>query len=72
MAFRIRGRNGEPRWAGGTLRERDGAYAGTCGPDEIEFAGGRRWTSPRTGIAYPVQWHVRRGITRVRPRAADG
>ncbi len=60
MAFRIRGAHGEPRWAGGTLRESDGRTQ-VLRPGDIEFTGGRRWTSPRTGIAYPVQWHVRAG-----------
>ena len=30
-------------------------------PADIEFRGGRRWTSPRTGTVYPVAWQVRAG-----------
>jgi len=30
-------------------------------PADIAFHAGRRWVSPRTGITYPVQWHVRAG-----------
>jgi len=28
---------------------------------DIDFTPARRWLSPRTGIAYPVVWHVRAG-----------
>ncbi len=60
MAFRIRSAQGEPRWAGGTLRGSD-SRTQILRPGDIEFTAGRRWTSPRTGITYPVQWHVRAG-----------
>jgi predicted secreted hydrolase len=60
MAFRIRGIQGEQRWAGGTLRGGDG-HVQILRPDDVEFRAGRQWTSPRTRIAYPVQWHVRAG-----------
>ena len=60
MAFRIRGAHGEQRWAGGTLRAGDGGLQ-NMGPEDIEFRAGRGWTSPRTRITYPVQWHVRAG-----------
>ena len=60
MAFRIRGAHGEQRWAGGTLRAGDGGLQ-NMGPEDIEFRAGREWTSPRTRITYPVQWHVRAG-----------
>ncbi|HEY4971254.1 MAG TPA: lipocalin-like domain-containing protein [Steroidobacteraceae bacterium] len=60
MAFRIRGAHGEQRWAGGTLRTGEGKLQ-IMGPGEIEFRAGRQWQSPRTRIAYPVQWHVRAG-----------
>ena len=60
MAFRIRGSQGESRWAGGTLRGRDG-HIQVLEPGDVEFHAGRRWTSPRTEIAYPVQWRVRAG-----------
>ena len=60
MAFRIRDQQGQARWAGGTLRSSDGKVQ-ILGPGDVEFRAGRRWTSPRTGISYPVQWQVRTG-----------
>ncbi len=60
MAFRFRGMQGEQRWAGGTLRSNDGKVR-VLQPADVEFRAGRRWTSPRTGTSYPVQWHVRAG-----------
>jgi predicted secreted hydrolase len=60
MAFRIRGPQGEQRWAGGTLRGGDGQVQ-ILQPADVEFHAGRHWTSPRTQIAYPVQWRVRAG-----------
>jgi predicted secreted hydrolase len=58
MAFRIRGPQGEQRWAGGTYRSGDGALE-VLQPADLEFHAERQWTSPRTGIKYPVQWSVR-------------
>lgn len=60
MAFRIRGMQGEQRWAGGTLRSSDG-HMQILQPTDIEFRAGRPWVSPRTRIAYPVHWHIRAG-----------
>jgi predicted secreted hydrolase len=60
MAFRIRGTQGEQRWAGGTLRSADG-HVQILEPDDVQFRAGRQWISPRTRIGYPVQWHVRAG-----------
>ena len=60
MAFRIRGAHGEQRWAGGTFRSADGTVQ-ILRPDDIVFHPGRRWVSPQTGIAYPVQWSVLAG-----------
>jgi predicted secreted hydrolase len=60
MAFRIRGLNGEMRWAGGTLRSRDGQVE-VLAPQDIAFVAGRAWRSARTGTTYPVQWHVHAG-----------
>ncbi len=57
MAFRIRGRDGTARWAGGTLRAADGTVR-TFAPGELRFEAGRRWQSPRTGTTYPVEWRV--------------
>jgi predicted secreted hydrolase len=63
MAFRIRDRSGAARWAGGTLRGRDGSLR-ILEPGEVTFTPGRRWRSPRTGIDYPVVWSVRVGERR--------
>jgi predicted secreted hydrolase len=60
MAFRIRGSQGEARWAGGSLRGADGKVQ-ILEPADVQFIAERAWRSPRTGIAYPVQWHVRAG-----------
>lgn len=60
MAFRLRDRQGATHWAGGTLRRADGTVE-TFGPREVTFVPGRRWTSPRSGITYPVEWTVRAG-----------
>jgi predicted secreted hydrolase len=60
MAFRIRDARGGQRWAGGTIRNGDGRIR-ILEPADIEFRAGRRWTSPRTQISYPVQWQLRAG-----------
>jgi predicted secreted hydrolase len=60
MAFRIRGSQGETRWAGGTLRSGDGKVQ-ILQPADVEFQPARHWTSPRTRITYPIQWRVRTG-----------
>ncbi len=60
MAFRMRGAQGETRWAGGTLRDADGRVH-TLAPQDIVFTARRSWRSPRTGIVYPVEWSVRTG-----------
>jgi predicted secreted hydrolase len=64
MAFRIRGLKGESRWTGGTLRDRDGKVQ-ILQSGDIEFRPLRTWVSPRTMIAYPVQWHIRAGVREV-------
>lgn len=60
MAFRIRGLNGEVRWAGGTLRSRAGQVE-VLERKDIAFVPSREWRSLRTGISYPVQWRVHAG-----------
>jgi predicted secreted hydrolase len=60
MAFQIRGLGGEQRWAGGTFRGVDGTTR-ILAPADVDFSAGRRWISPRTGTAYPVEWTVRAG-----------
>ena len=58
MAFQIRGLDGKPRWAGGSYRSGNGT-AQILTPDAVEFRAGRSWTSPRTGVVYPVEWIIR-------------
>jgi predicted secreted hydrolase len=60
MAFRIRGADEGTHWAGGTLRDKEG-HVQILGPADVTFRPGRRWISPRTQVAYPVQWQVRAG-----------
>jgi predicted secreted hydrolase len=60
MAFRIRGAQGDARWAGGTLRTGDGKVQ-ILGPSDVGFREARRWVSPRTAVSYPVEWQVRIG-----------
>ncbi|MGO9945385.1 MAG: lipocalin-like domain-containing protein [Steroidobacteraceae bacterium] len=67
MAFRIRGLQGEQRWAGGTYRSGEGQVQ-ILQPADIEFRAGRRWISPRTGIGYPVEWSVRLGSREIELR----
>jgi predicted secreted hydrolase len=57
MAFRIRGKDGEQRWAGGTWRDAGGRTT-TFSPDQVKFKAGRIWKSLRTGVAYPVEWQI--------------
>ena len=58
MAFQIRGIDGKPRWAGGTIRTGAGVSQ-ILQPQDVELRAERRWTSPRTGITYPVAWTIR-------------
>lgn len=60
MAFQIRGIDGKPRWAGGTIRSSTGIVQ-ILKPENLEFRARRSWTSPRTGITYPVEWTIRAG-----------
>lgn len=53
MAFRIRGKDGKPIWAGGSLRRADGRIT-RFAPGDVRFDSFRQWRSPRTGALYPV------------------
>jgi predicted secreted hydrolase len=57
MAFRIRGKDGEQRWAGGTWRDADGRTT-IFSADQVKLAAGRTWKSLRTGVAYPIEWQI--------------
>jgi predicted secreted hydrolase len=60
MVFRIRNRDGSTRFAGGTLRDAGGRKQ-IFSPGDIQLTPTRRWTSPRTGVVYPVAWRLRAG-----------
>ncbi len=62
MAFRMRDRAGNARWAGATQRTSDGRTR-AYGPDQITFAPRRTWRSPRSGTVYPIAMTVRVGTT---------
>jgi predicted secreted hydrolase len=54
MAFRIRGENDATLWAGGSFRRPDGSIF-RFDPEDVTLSPVRRWTSPRTDAAYPVE-----------------
>jgi predicted secreted hydrolase len=56
-AFVLRRADGSALWAGGSLR-RPGEAARDFGPGGVRFEAGRRWTSPSTRAAYPVEWRI--------------
>jgi predicted secreted hydrolase len=60
MAFQIRGLTGQPLWAGGSLRGRDGGLR-ILASDQVRFQAGQLWTSPRTDTSYPVKWRIQVG-----------
>jgi len=60
MAFRMRDREGGSVWAGGARRGVDGRTE-VLAPDAVHFTARRRWTSPRTGLTYPVEFVVAAG-----------
>jgi predicted secreted hydrolase len=53
MAFQIRDAQGGALWAGGSLREGNGALT-VLGKDDVRLTPERVWRSPRTGTSYPV------------------
>jgi len=60
MAFRLRSADGGALWLAATLRTATGGTQ-TLPPEAVAFEPLRQWHSPRTGIAYPVEWRVRIG-----------
>jgi len=60
MVFRIRDAQGGTRFAGGTLRDAAGR-AQILSPAELQLTPAGHWTSPRTGIVYPVAWTLQAG-----------
>ncbi|MGI9246632.1 MAG: lipocalin-like domain-containing protein [Steroidobacteraceae bacterium] len=59
MAFRMRDAQGGARWAAATRRS--GEDARSFEPGAVEWTPIATWTSPRTGVQYPVRWRVRVG-----------
>jgi predicted secreted hydrolase len=55
MAFRLRRADGSVIWSGGSYRSAGGALRNFAAT-EVRFEPLRRWTSPRTRAAYPVEW----------------
>ncbi len=64
MAFRIRGVNGGTLWAGGTFRDKAG-HVDILDAEDVHFMPERTWTSPSTGIEYPVAWRIDAGPHRL-------
>lgn len=54
MAFQVRGKDGRALHAGGTYRRADGRQT-MLGPQDVRFVPRRRWRSPSSGAAYPVE-----------------
>ena len=57
-AFRLRDRDGNAVWTGGSFRSARGELL-TFSSGEVLFKPVRSWTSPLTQITYPVEWVVR-------------
>ncbi|MBK1701550.1 lipocalin-like domain-containing protein [Thiococcus pfennigii] len=57
MAFQMRRPDGSPIWSAGTLRDGDGQVEALA-PEQVRFRPRRRWTSPRTGAEYVVEWDL--------------
>jgi predicted secreted hydrolase len=59
MLYRMRRADGtvDPHNSG-MLIETDGSTR-RLGPDDVRYEPGRRWESPRSGAAYPVEWRLR-------------
>ena len=55
MAFRLRRADGSALWAGGSWRGASGELR-VFGAGDVRLEPLRRWTSPRTQAAYPVEW----------------
>ncbi len=56
-AFVLRRKDGTALWAGGSFRPA-GAAVRAFAPAEVRMTPGRRWSSPATASAYPVEWTV--------------
>jgi len=72
MAFRMRGKDGQPLWAAGTWLK-PGSGATSYSQREIEFIPVDKWQSPRSQVTYPVGMDVRTGnaLWRMTPLMPD-
>jgi predicted secreted hydrolase len=57
-AFRLRRADGSALWAGGSWRPARGGAARIFQSGEVGFEPLRHWTSPGTGIRYPLEWRI--------------
>ncbi|MDP3605179.1 MAG: lipocalin-like domain-containing protein [Polaromonas sp.] len=57
-AFRLRDKQGQALWDGGSFRSASGALR-IFSRGEVIFQPQRRWTSPLSQASYPVEWLVR-------------
>jgi predicted secreted hydrolase len=57
-AFRLRTKEGDTLWAGGSLRARGASSAEIFAETDVIFTPQRHWKSPASGTSYPVQWSV--------------
>jgi predicted secreted hydrolase len=57
-AFRLRTRDGQALWDGGSFRAAQGSLY-TFSQGEVVFSPQRRWKSPLSQASYPVEWIVR-------------
>lgn len=58
MLFQMRDAEGRAMWEAGTLGDKAGQVR-KFAAEEVRFEPLRHWTSPRTGVRYPVQWRLR-------------
>ena len=55
--FVLRRQDGSVLWAGGSYRA-SGAAGASFAPTQVQMTPGRRWRSPGSNAAYPVQWQL--------------
>ena len=56
-AFRLRDKDGDAVWAGGSFRSAAGELR-VFSQSEVSFKAVRSWKSPLTHTTYPVEWRV--------------
>ncbi|MGA0569404.1 lipocalin-like domain-containing protein [Variovorax sp. VNK109] len=61
-AFRLRTKDGQSLWDGGSFRGKSGHGVGDTyvfSPGETTFVAQRQWQSPLSRATYPVEWRIR-------------